>query len=149
MVSLFSASHYVRITWLNVNRSYDIIWKHAICSTLQHPFSLNILGTHFYSLIRSICQWKMRLRFHTFEFCAPFIGVRRCAFFTCSPPPINFKLIIIIVHIRLLMRYNSIVIRWYLWVQVIIIFHLEFAGFSFFFGVAAPSISIFMMRWFS
>lgn len=44
---------------------------------------------------------------------------------------INFKLIIIIVHIRLLMRHNSKVIRWYLWVQVITIFHLENFSFHF------------------
>lgn len=93
-----------------------------------HAHFFFVFFSHTHSIFAALFFWVISVLSRSLEFY--FIPVALSLHFLL----INFKLniiIIIIVHIRLLMRHNSIVIRWYLWVQVIIIFHLQFS-FSFF-----------------
>lgn len=121
-----------------MRRLYDIIWKHTpffvrhfhenCVSIWMFMLIFCVFFSHTHSIFAALFFWVISVLSRSLEFY--FIPVALSLHFLL----INFKLniiIIIIVHIRLLMRHNSIVIRWYLWVQVIIIFHLQLS-FSFF-----------------
>lgn len=102
-------------------------WKLRLHLDVYAHFFLCFFS-HTHSIFAALFFWVISVLSRSLEFYS--IPVALSLHFLL----INFKLniiIIIIVHIRLLMRHNSIVIRWYLWVQVIIIFHLQFS-FSFF-----------------